>query len=234
MSSTPWPSPSTPGARTTRPRRRFWAHAALCLAIATCAWAPSPLMPAAANPELRADFGAHTASPDTRRLAQWVAGRNDHAGAPFVIVDKRQAQVFVFDGQARLRALSPVLLGQALGDASAPGVGAKAIADVLPHERTTPAGRFIAEPGHNARGEDVVWVDYDAAVSMHRVVTSNAAEQRLQRLASPSAADNRISYGCINVPAAFYDAHIRPTLARQHGVIYVLPDHLTLQQVFGL
>ena len=39
----------------------------------------------------------------------------------------------------------------------------------------------------------MVWVDYDAAVSMHRVRTTNAAERRLARLASPGIDDNRIS-----------------------------------------
>jgi hypothetical protein len=103
---------------------------------------------------------------------------------------------------------------------------------VAPFERTTPAGRFLAERGHNARGEDVVWVDYDAAVSMHRVITTNAAERRMERLATPSADDNRISYGCINVPAAFYERHVRPSFAVRNAVVYVLPDLRSLRQVF--
>ena len=57
-----------------------------------------------------------------------------------------------------------------------------------------------------------MWVDYDAAVSMHRVITSNPAERRLQRLASPTPKDNRISYGCINLPAAFFDKVLSPTV----------------------
>ena len=44
---------------------------------------------------------------------------------------------------------------------------------MLPEERTTPAGRFVAERGQNLRGEDVVWIDYDAAVLMHRVITTS-------------------------------------------------------------
>jgi hypothetical protein len=62
-----------------------------------------------------------------------------------------------------------VLLGLARGDVSVPGIGERKISDINPHERTTPAGRFISEPGRNLSGEDIVWVDYDAAVSMHRV-----------------------------------------------------------------
>jgi hypothetical protein len=31
--------------------------------------------------------------------------------------------------------------------------------------------------------------------------------------------DNRISYGCINVPAAFYDGVVRPLLAGGRAVV---------------
>jgi len=181
-----------------------------------------------------ADFGAVAPSVDARRLADWVAATDDSRGTTFVVIDKRSALVYVFDGQARLLASSPVLLGAALGDGSVPGIGDRPVELVRPEERTTPAGRFVAERGRNARGEDVVWVDYDAAVSMHRVLTTNSAERRLERLASSTAADNRISYGCINLPVAFYESHIRPAFARQSGVVYVLPDVATLQQVFGI
>lgn len=152
----------------------------------------------------------------------------------FVIVDKKAAQLFLFDRHAKLLATTPVLLGQALGDVTVPGIGDRPVALVQPHERTTPAGRFVGERGRNARGEDVVWLDYDAAVSMHRVLTTDARERRLQRLASPSAADNRVSYGCINLPVDFYEFHIKPAFARQRAIVYVLPEVLTIRQVFGL
>ena len=181
----------------------------------------------------RADFGQQSVSPDARQLADWVADSRDHADSAFVIVDKKHATVHVFDAAARLRGSTPVLLGAAAGDDSVAGIGARAIADVKPHERITPAGRFIAERGHNALGDDVIWVDYDAAVSMHRVRTTDRRERRLERLASPGVDDNRISYGCINVPVAFYDALLRPLFATQRALVYVLPEVRTVQQVFG-
>ena len=82
------------------------------------------------------------------------------------------------------------------------------------------------------RPEDVVWVDYDAAVSMHRVLTTNPAERRLERLATPDVADNRISYGCINVPAAFYADVVLPLLRDTAGVVYILPETKPLKEVF--
>lgn len=63
----------------------------------------------------------------------------------------------------------------------------------------------MTKPSRNLHGEDTVWIDYDAAVSLHRVRTVNAAERRLQHLASSSTQDWRIGYGCINVPVAFYN-----------------------------
>jgi hypothetical protein len=139
----------------------------------------------------------------------------------------------VFEPSGRLKAASPELLGYAIGDDNAPGIGTKPLAQIRPEERTTPAGRFVAEVGMNARGEDVVWVDYDAAVSMHRVLTTNPAERRLERLATPTNEDNRVSYGCINLPKAFYEDVLAPTVKSAGAIIYVLPETRPMQQVFG-
>ena len=76
-------------------------------------------------------------------------------------------------------------------------------------------------------------MDYDNAISLHPLVTGNAKDRRSERLASPSASDNRISFGCINVPATFYDTHVRPLFAARNGVVYVLPETRPLSAVFG-
>jgi hypothetical protein len=167
-------------------------------------------------------------------LVQWVRATGDNQGTAFAVVDKRGARVHVFDAGGKVRASAPILLGLARGDDSVPGIGERPMAQIRPEERTTPAGRFATEPGRNLQGEDIVWIDYDAAVSMHRVRATNPAERRLERLATPSVEDNRISYGCINVPAAFYDAHLKPTLGARRGVVYVLPETRPLAAVFGL
>jgi hypothetical protein len=180
----------------------------------------------------RLDLGDAPASHDARRLARWVVGAADNGPLPFVILDKRDARVFVFAAEGRLLGSSPVLLGYARGDHSVPGIGERAIEHIRPEERTTPAGRFVSEPGRNHVGEEVVWVDYEAAVSMHRVRLTNPAERRAERLASPTADDNRISYGCINLPVEFFERLMWPTLRDRHGVVYVLPEKLTLERVF--
>lgn len=183
-----------------------------------------------------ADFGSAQPSGDVRHIAQWAFYTGDAAARSVVVIDKKDARVFVFGPDGALRGDAPILLGSAAGDHTVPGVGNKPIEQVLPEERTTPAGRFIAQRGMNLRGEDVVWVDYDAAVSMHRVLTTPKAvkvERRLERLASPTPADNRISYGCINVPKEFFETVLAPSVEQHGAVIYVLPETRTAPEVFG-
>lgn len=182
--------------------------------------------------ERRLDFGAIRAPSDVSRVAAWAVREADNGIAPFVIVDKRRAQVYVFAPGGRLLGTSPVLLGYAAGDLSVTGIGQKAIEDIKPQERTTPAGRFVSEPGRNSLGHEVVWIDYGAAVSMHRVRATNPKERRLERLATKTAADNRISWGCINVPVDFFDHTVWPQLGRGHAVVYVLPERSPLSAFF--
>jgi hypothetical protein len=180
----------------------------------------------------RLQLGGTIVSNDARLLAQWVVGTADNGDRHFAIVDKRDAQVLVFDARGRLAGATPVLLGYAAGDDTVPGIGQRPIAQVKPEERTTPAGRFVAQAGRNALSEDVVWVDYEAAVSMHRVRVTNPAERRLERLASPTADDNRISFGCINMPSEFFDTVVWPAFGQRRGIVYVLPEHKALEDVF--
>jgi hypothetical protein len=203
--------------------------------------AVAPLAPSAASalisPDLqpkphRAAFGAQPASIAVHKVADWIEASGDNQGMPFVIVDKVDAKVFAFDAQARLRAAAPALLGLTVGDDSTPGVGDKKLADIGPGERTTPAGRFVASLGQDLGEKDVLWVDYKDAIALHRVITTNAKEHRLQRLATPTVLDKRISYGCINVPVAFYEAAIKPAFTGTNGVVYVLPEQKALETTF--
>ena len=150
-----------------------------------------------------------------------------------MIVDKTQAKAFVFDAQGRLRGAAPVLLGLAIGDDSVPGIGDRKLSSIRPDERTTPAGRFVASLDRNLKGEEILWVDYETAISMHRVITSNAKERRAQRLESPSPLDRRISYGCINVPVNFYNKVLSPAFTGTDGIVYVLPETRSTREVFG-
>jgi hypothetical protein len=108
------------------------------------------------------------------------------------------------------------------------------MSDMRPEERITPAGRFVASLGRNFHGKNVLWVDYDAAISLHQVVTNKPEERRLQRLASSTPLDKRISYGCINVPVTFYKNVVRPAFTGTNGIVYVLPETRSIRDVFAM
>ncbi|KQV96316.1 hypothetical protein [Pelomonas sp. Root1237] len=198
---------------------------------AAVAKAPAPTQPPAVI-DRQLDFGKVRAPLDVTRVAAWAVREADNGSSAFAIIDKRRAQVYVFTAGGRLLGTSPVLLGYASGDLTVAGIGSKSIEQIKPQERTTPAGRFVSAPGRNADGKEVVWVDYDAAVSMHRVINSNPKERRLERLATKTAADNRISWGCINVPVDFFERTVLPNLGQSRAVVYVLPEKKSLMAFF--
>lgn len=191
----------------------------------------SPSVPRSAGP--LADFGDETPSHDARHAANWAFFTGDNQGKSVVLLDKKAARVYTFNPGGRLVAATPALLGSAIGDDSAPGIGDKPLAQIRPEEKTTHAGRFEAQPGVNTDGEDVIWIDYDAAVSMHRVRPTVAAERRLERLATPTEEDNRISFGCVNLPVHFYEQVLSPAVKKTGAIVYVLPETRTPQEVFG-
>jgi hypothetical protein len=202
--------------------KRLLAAAALLFCASLC-------QAAAAAP----DFGAEPASDAARYAASQVLATTDHHGQPFAIVDKRNARIYVFDPAGRLVGASAVLLGLAAGDTAIADIAQRQPASLAPHERSTPAGRFESQPGHNDKGEAIVWIDYAASLAIHRLRPAPWYERRAERLASPEPDDNRISYGCVVVPVAFYDAVVEPSLGQHRGVVYVLPEASPVQTLFG-
>ncbi|MEO8202595.1 MAG: hypothetical protein ABI630_01935 [Betaproteobacteria bacterium] len=185
------------------------------------------------RPVRHADFGKLEPSRDARHVADWVVDSDDSKALPFLIVDKVAAKVFAFDAHGRLRGVAPALLGIALGDDSAPGVGDRELSSIPVKDRTTPAGRFLSGLGHNYAGKDILWVDYDAAISMHRVINTNPRERRPHRLTTPTTADKRISFGCINVPIRFFEDVVRPAFGGPGGFVYVLPETRSVRSQFS-
>ena len=164
-------------------------------------------------------------------LAGWIVASGDNQGYPFAIMDKGAAQVLVFDGKGRLRAAAPALFGSAIGDHIAPGIAGMPLSAIPGRDRTTPAGRFVGGFGPSADGDQVLWVDYEAAVSIHPTATGVPSERRVERLESATPDDNRISHGCINVAPGFFEAVMEPVFDRG-GVFYILPDVKPLSKVF--
>jgi hypothetical protein len=196
--------------------------------------APAPALPAPlAGEPRRADFNGSTPSDEARQLADWILDSHNNRRLPFLIVDKKHAMAFAFHADGLLRGMTPVLLGMAVGDDSVPGIGQRKLSAIRPSERTTPAGRFVAALDRNLHGAEILWVDYEAAISLHRVITTTPKERRAHRLASPTPLDNRISYGCINVPVEFFDHVIGPAFKGTNGIVYVLPETRSAHEVFG-
>jgi hypothetical protein len=207
----------------------LWKRAArallCCSLLAAAAVAP-------ARAEAR-DFGATRPSSEAKLVVDWVLRTQDHGGRPFAVVDKRLAKVYVFDAQGLLAGHSAALLGSTWGDHTVPGVGERAqTGSVRADERTTPAGRFESLPGRNDKGEHVVWVDYESAFAIHRVRPDRAQVPRERRLATMTPDDNRVSYGCVVVPVAFYERVVEPVLGAKRGVVYVLPETRPTHEIF--
>ncbi len=210
---------------------RWWlilAAASLCGHAAQSA----PTSPTPPEPPAHAARPPQFAGPDVAPgdLLKQILASADHGGRPFAIVDKKSATLAVYLPDGRLIGATPVLLGQAPGDQTVPGVGERTqIGQLRPGDRTTPAGRFASEPGRNLSGESIVWVDYAAALAIHRVRRGPSQERRVQSLASPDVRDRRLSAGCVVVPEAFYEAVVHPVLGRGPGVVYVLPERSPAQ-----
>jgi len=206
---------------------------ALALALAFASFDAASAEEPAAQPSSEVDQlpPGQAVSDTVIELAGWVVASKDSQGYPFAIMDKAAAQVLVFGGDGKLRGAAPGLFGSAVGDHSAPGIAGLALREIPGRDRTTPAGRFVGGYGPSTDAGRVLWVDYDSAVSMHPTATGVPAEKRLERLASPSPDDNRITHGCINVPSDFYEQVVRPTFEKG-GVFYILPDKASLAETF--
>ncbi|WP_159977595.1 MULTISPECIES: hypothetical protein [unclassified Novosphingobium] len=176
---------------------------------------------------------AATRSEDATRVADWIAASGDNHALPYIIVDKKAAALLLFDATGKPLGQVPVLLGIALGDEASPGIGTKNLSEIGPAEKTTPAGRFLAKFGAAAGNQRVLWVDYATSVALHPIPTpGKPKERRRQRMLSTTIEDNRITFGCINVPTAFYNKSIRPLFQAKGGYVYVTPDSKPLEDVF--
>lgn len=173
-----------------------------------------------------------TPSDPTTRVMGWIVAEHDNGKLPYIVIDKQNASMILFKANGDPVGQTPVLLGIGIGDDSSPGVGAKSLAEIGPAERTTPAGRFVAKFGKAFGNTRVLWVDYADSVALHAVITTHKAEHRVARLLSPTPDDNRISFGCINVGTGFYNRHVRPLFQKAGGIVYILPDIKSLDDVF--
>lgn len=171
-------------------------------------------------------------SVDATKVINWVIATRDNGNQPFIVIDKVAAELWVFDPSTRVRRRAPVLIGSAKGDDTAPGIGDLELSKIPVSQRTTPAGRFPSRTGPALGYKEVLWIDLTTAVALHPVVTTNK-ERRVARLQSPTPADNRITFGCINVDAEFYGKFIGPLFRHAGGIVYIVPETRPLYEVFA-
>ena len=211
-------NPSPPSAGRSRPGAWRAGVAALCVV--------------GAGASAAADLGDAVASTEVRDVARWIGESADNGGLPFLLIDKVAARVFAFDADGELLGHEAALLGAARGDRTSAGIGDLSISAIRPEQRTTPAGRFVAHLDKDIHGRGILLIDYDASIALHPVVAGTPKERRAERLRSTSPDDNRISFGCINVPPGFFDKVVRPTFTGTAGVVYILPETLPARGFF--
>ncbi|GLK46172.1 MULTISPECIES: hypothetical protein [Novosphingobium] len=189
--------------------------------------------PKTSQPQRIAPDSTAIQSPDATRVADWIAASGDNNDLPYAIIDKKAAALLLFDAKGEKLGQVPVLLGIAPGDDASPGIGSKNLSEIGPAEKTTPAGRFLAKFGVAAANTRVLWVDYATSVALHPIPRpGKPKERRRERMLSPTSEDNRITFGCINVPIAFYTKTISPLFRKRGGYVYVTPDMKPLEEVF--
>jgi hypothetical protein len=173
-----------------------------------------------------------TASREVLDTVEWVGATKDNAGLPFVVVDKVNARAYAFTPYAQLKATAPVLLGGGVGDMVlvSPDAPMSAIPE---HKRITPAGRYPSRLVIDNHGKTVLLVDGPNLITMHVVAKGTPAQRRAERLASVAPDDNRVSFGCINVPPAFFATVLDPDFRPAAGIVYILPEKTTPAQLFG-
>lgn len=174
------------------------------------------------NINLKPDFGGQEVSKSVANLTEWVVNTNNNNTLPFIIADKKNAELYVFDNSGKLINKSSALFGEQIGDIIK-----------SENDKITPSGRFYGEvarsinPDENnfSYGRTIDFARYgDADIAIHKLYTGFADENRQERLDSKNVADNRISYGCINVEEEFLNKNILPQFKQRGGIVYILPE----------
>lgn len=218
-------SPVAPGVPTPAPAAKH--------ARPTASKHARPTASTPSQPKRKEAEDATIRSAATTRVADWIAASGDNGSLPYIIIDKKAASLFLFNAKGKSLGKVPVLIGVAAGDEATPGIGSKNLAEIGPAEKTTPAGRFLAKYGRPFGKERILWVDYATSVALHPIPPgANPKEHRRQRMLSPTPDDNRITFGCINVPTVFYSKSVQPLFQRKGGYVYILPDTKPLEAVF--
>ena len=160
-------------------------------------------------------------SKDANAVRNYVAANNDSQGRPYIVADKKAGMLYLFDAQGNKLNDTPAIFGRDMSDIATAGStpAGKFNLSYMPYDVSGYGGTVQAfvqqqSPTNPSKGE---------IFSVHRVL-SVPGQNRLGRLSSKTSADNRISDGCINVPAAFYNGALDGKFS---GPMYVIPETST-------
>lgn len=171
-------------------------------------------------------------SPTAQRVYEAVATQATSTGKGFMIADKQNGMLHAFGPNGVIISQSPALYGKDVGD-TMQKTGNQ-------WNRVTPAGKYtltVESDSTYAGGKVFSLVETnvpgEGVVAVHAVYLGNPDENRLGRLASPTAQDNRISWGCVNTSnQAFLNELLPNANILEGGAIFVLPDSTSATEMF--
>ena len=161
---------------------------------------------------------ANAATPTETAVVQNIVAQNDNQGKQFIVADKQAGTLTMYTASGQQITSTPTLFGKTKGDSVS--------------SKNTPSGRFetkqanVSTEGYGGSAQVLTQNGQNlqlggSSYAIHRVYTKYASENRQGRLDTPTATDNRISLGCINVPVDFYDTYLN---SDQGTVVYVMPE----------
>ena len=147
------------------------------------------------------------------------------SGKGFMIADKPNGMLHVFMPDGSVLIQDAALYGMDIGDVKG------AVSSLKGGAKITPAGKFTlqAVPNADYAGGMILTLvesEVDGGISaVHAAYLGDPKDDRLGRLASPTTADNRASYGCVNTTHDTFLKSILPNIDTLNGgMIFVLPD----------
>jgi len=146
------------------------------------------------------------------------------SGKWFMVADKPNGMLHIFKEDGSHFISDATLYGKDKGDVM------EAKSSLEGGAKITPAGKFTMKesPADYAGKTSLILVeskDYSGYIAVHAADVSTPSERRLARLETPTAEDNRISYGCINTKHETFINQIKPHINElDGGLIFVLPD----------
>jgi hypothetical protein len=146
------------------------------------------------------------------------------SGKWFMVADKPNGMLHIFKEDGSHALSDPTLYGKDKGDVM------EAVSSLEGGAKITPAGKFTLKTmkSEYAGKQMLVLVeskDSTGYIAIHAADVSTPSENRLGRLDTPTAEDNRVSYGCINTKHDTFVDKIVPNIdSLDGGLIFVLPE----------